>query len=147
MYASTAVIEGGKAMMVLGGIHAFQPLHPLSSTQIVRPGQPTVQGPSLTEAGFLQCAATIGDGLVMLTGGRTQTDQGGSARVEVYNFTSMQWTQVGSMRQRRYWHSCTQVWLTPDDPDILTTVTTNTSVLGVVVAGGWYTCIMHHIYI
>ena len=119
----------------------MHPFHLLSSTQIVRPGHPTVQGPSLTEWGLLHCAATIGDGLVMLTGGRTQTDHGGSARVEVYNFTSMQWTQVGSMRQRRYLHSCTQVWLTPDDPVILTGGTTNTSVLGVVVAGDAYPCI------
>ena len=111
-----------------------------SSTQIVRPGQPTVRGPNMTEVAMSHCSATLGDNTVMVTGGGRRSDAiTGSSRTEVYSFTSEQWTRRVDMNQRRMGHSCSAVWLNSgDDPftGVIDPTLTNSSVLSVVVAGG-----------
>ena len=137
MYTSTAVIEGGQAMLVMGGQYARYPFQVLSSTQIVTPGQTTKPGPEMTEWIYGHCSTTLIDGSVIVTGGGRQTNPGGSATVEVYNFRSMQWTQVGDMNQKRARHSCTQVWLNPIDlGDGVLSHNNANAVLSLVVAGG-----------
>ena len=130
------MIDDGRAMLVMGGMpdrHHFQ-----SSTQIVRPGQPTQPGPDMTEGADGHCSTTLQDGSVIVTGGQRPSNYEGSARTEVFNFTTKEWRQVQDMRQRRAYHSCTQVWVTPDNPDsdILYGYVSNTSVVTIVVAGG-----------
>jgi hypothetical protein len=134
-YASTAVIEDGQAMLVMGGVYAERGL---SNTQIVRPGQPTQPGPEMTEETGAHCSTTLQDGSVIVTGGLRESNSYGSPRTEVYNFTTRQWTKVQDMRQGRFGHTCTQVLLEPDDPDfnILNGHVRNTSVLSIVIAGG-----------
>ena len=136
---SSTVIEEGQGLWVMAGISRNK--RALSSTQIVRPGQPTVWGPNMTEETTGQCSATLGDWSVMVTGGQRRSNLGGSDRTEVYNFTSQQWTNKTAMTQRRARHSCTNVWLDPyhdsvNSNGIITTSVTNRSVLSVVVAGG-----------
>ena len=139
MYASTAVIEDGRAMLVMGG----WPSHVgygtessvLSTTQIVRPGQTIQPGPNMTGAAYGHCSITMLDGSVIVTGGRRLYKDGGSARTEVYNFTTGHWRTVQPMTQRRMFHSCTQVWVTPES-DILSGAVTNSSVISIIVSGG-----------
>ena len=108
-------------------------------TQIVRPDQPTEYGPNMTEETVNHCATTLEDGSVIVTGGWRRSGWQGSTRTEVYNFTTKKWTRLKDMRQKRIGHTCTQVWLNPDDIDfdILSGfVVTGSSVLSIVVAGG-----------
>ena len=130
------MIEDGRAMLVMGGVGAGR--HPLSSTQIVRPGQPTQPGPHMSGVALGHCSTTLLDGAVIVTGGFRQDNPGGSARTEVLNTNTGLWRQWMDMKQRRSWHSCTQVWVTPDADNILNTILTNSSVLATVVAGGKY---------
>ena len=136
--ASTAVIDGGSAMWVMGGLDADSTHH--FTTQVVRNGQPTTWGPNLTEATYGHCSVTLGDGSVITTGGNRTSTPSGSPRTEVYNFTSKLWTRKADLRMRRFNHSCTQVWLNMENPDVNGIVQTgsvsNNSVLSVVVAGG-----------
>jgi hypothetical protein len=134
--SSTAVIENGRAMLVLGGMGATN--YPLSTTQIVRPGQSTEPGPDMTEWAAAHCSTTLQDGSIIVTGGGRGSDPTGSARSEVYNVTTRQWRRVKNMKQRRMHHSCTQVWLSPDSiaSDILDGEVSNQSVLSIVIAGG-----------
>jgi hypothetical protein len=133
------VIEDGRAMLVMGGLDANH--YGLNITQIVRPGHSTQPGPNMTGWAYGHCSTTLQDGSVISMGGARPDNFGGSARTEVYNFTTKQWRQAHDMRQRRLYHSCTQVWVTPDNPedDILAPVHTNNSVISIVVAGGNYT--------
>ena len=134
---SSAVIEDGGALWVLGG-HDKNGL-PQSSTQIVRPGHPTVWGPNMTEETMMHCSATLANHTVMVTGGGRRSAHGGSARTEVYNFTTQQWERREDMNQRRLGHSCCTVWLDrSSDPKlgIISQRVDNSSVLSVVVAGG-----------
>ena len=123
---------------MLGGLDKDQYVQ--SSTQIVRPGQPTVRGPDMTEVAMSHCSATLADNTVMVTGGGRRSDAiTGSARAEVYSFTSKQWTRRADMNQRRMSHSCSAVWLdSSGDPltGVIDPTLTNSSVLSVVVAGG-----------
>ena len=130
------MIEGGTALLVLGGLHDSQ--HVLSTTQIVQPGHPTQPGPDLTEPTMASCSTTLEDGSVIMTGGLTQSSRGGSTRVQVFNFTTKEWTPRENMNHKRSQHSCGQVWLTPDDDrfNIFSADLTNNSVLSIVVAGG-----------
>ena len=143
------MIEDGQAMMVIGGRGVGR--EKLNTTQIVRPNHPTEYGPQMNEGIFGHCSTTLLDGSVLLTGGTRGNPSGGSPRTDIYNFTTAQWTQVQNMRQRRTGHSCTQVWLDPDNPNILSGIVTNTSVLGVVVAGGIHSstqaCIYKAVYL
>ena len=70
----------------------------------------------------------------------TGSTPSGSPKAEVYNFTSKLWTRKANLRMRRLNHSCTQVWLNMESPDVNGIVQTgsvsNNSVLSVVVAGG-----------
>ena len=122
-------------MLVLGGRNVE---HVLSCTQIVTPGQPTRPGPHMTEAADDHCSTTFQDGSVIVTGGQRRSNPYGSAKTEVYNFTTGKWQQLQDMNQRRIFHSCTQVWLSPDNlhGDVLSGIVKKTSVLSVVVAGG-----------
>ena len=110
-----------------------------SNTQIVRPGQPTVWGPPMTDEAQGHCSTTLYDGSVMVTGGERHSSS--SARVQVFNITTKAWEERKAMMQKRYFHSCTQVWLDPN-PNIhnggmfVPRIITNRSVLSVVVAGG-----------
>ena len=134
--ASVAVVDDGKAMLVMGGMDTN---HFLSSTQLVRPGHPTQPGPSLTGVVTSHCSVALQGDQVIIAGGQRQADRGhGSDVVEILNTSSRQWTKTGSMKHSRLDHSCGQVWLDPDDPlgDILSGTVTNTSVLSMVVAGG-----------
>ena len=83
---------------------------------------------------------TLEDGSVVITRGSRESTPSGSPKVEIYNFTSMSWTRRADLRVRRSNHSCTQVWLNAEDPDVHGIVQTgslsNNSVLTVVVAGG-----------
>ena len=136
-YASVAVVDDGKAMLVMGGEDAHH--HALSSTQLVRPGHPTQPGPSLTGWVASHCSVALQGDQVIMAGGQRHADRGhGSAVVEILNTSSRQWTKTGSMKHSRLLHSCGQVWLSPDDPDgdILSGLVSNTSVLSMVVAGG-----------
>ena len=136
--ASTAVIDAGNAMWVMGGLDADSTGQ--FTTQVVRDGQPTTWGPNLTEATSGHCSVTLEDGSVMTTGGRRESTPSGSPKMEVYNFTSKFWTRKADLRMRRFNHSCTQVWLNTEDPDVNGIVQTgsvsNDSVLSVVVTGG-----------
>jgi hypothetical protein len=124
-------------MMILGGFDAAKKAY-LSSTQIVRPGYPTEPGPDMTEIAVSQCSTTLQDGSVIVTGGRRISNELGSPKTEIYNFATGEWSRKADMKQRRFVHSCTQVWLNPDDPnsDILIGYVSSTAVLSVVVAGG-----------
>ena len=128
MFASTAVIEDGQAMLVLGGRDQS---HAHYTTNIVRPGQPTQPGPNMTEEANMHCSTTLLDGSVIITGGSRRSNPYGSARTEMLNLTTKEWSKLSNMRQRRLQHSCTQVWLNPYDSqdDILKGLVTNTSVL------------------
>ena len=83
---------------------------------------------------------TLEDGSVAITRGSRESTPSGSPKVEIYNFSSMSWTRRADLRVRRSNHSCTQVWLNAEDPDVHGIVQTgslsNNSVLTVVVAGG-----------
>ena len=138
-YTSSAVIEDGGALWVLGGGHKDH--HVQSSTQIVRPGRPTAWGPNMTEASFSHCSSTLEDYTVMVTGGRRMSDHTGGARTEVYSFTTQQWSRREDMNHRRMYHSCTTVWLKssshPKNGIIgRDAVNSSGSVLSLVVAGG-----------
>jgi hypothetical protein len=128
------VIEDGQAMLVVGGSDADR--YGQSTTQIVRHNQPTLPGPNMTEWAAWHCSTTLLDGSVIITGGQRHSNPDGSARTEMLSFTTREWSRLSNMGQRRFWHSCTQVWLDPDNNDILNGLVTKTSVLGVVVAGG-----------
>ena len=143
------MIEDGRAMLVMGGGDTGS----LSSTQIVKPGQPTQPGTNMTGWAVGHCSTTLLDGAVIVTGGLRPDNPRGSARTEVLNTSTGLWILGMNMRQRRFDHSCTQVWVTPDNPtdDILTDILTNSSVLTTVVAGGKYSfyiylynCISYH---
>ena len=122
---------------MLGG--ADNTHHGQASTQIVRPGQPTEWGPQLTEVTASHCSTSLGDGSVTVSGGQRRSDPGGSARMDVYNFTTREWSRRGDMGQRRLGHSCSQVYLDPSDRPprgIITDHSTAGAVLSVAVAGG-----------
>ena len=68
MVPSSAVIEDGGALWVLGGVGID--LYVQLSTQIVRPGQPTVWGPNMTEVTAFHCSAVRDDNTVIVTGVR-----------------------------------------------------------------------------
>ena len=104
----------------------------------MRPGHPTELGPGMTESAGMHCSTTLQDGSVVVTEGRRKSGKLGSAKTEIYNFTTREWSQRANMKQRRFWHSCAQVWLSQDDPnsDFLAGYVRSTSVLSVVVAGG-----------
>ena len=76
----------------------------------------------------------------MVTGGKRRSGRTGTARTEVYSFTTKQWARKANMNQRRMMHSCSAVWLDPSaDPTkngIIGITVDNSSVLSVVVAGG-----------
>ena len=129
-----AVIEDGEAMLIMGGTQTFR--HVLSDTQIVRPGQPTQRGPRMTGGALSHCSKEMQDGEIMVTGGNRA---GGYAQVEIFNFTKKEWRSISNMKQGRMLHNCAKVLLdpaNPNDPNILSGVVTNTSVLSVLVAGG-----------
>ena len=135
--ASVAVVDDGKAMLVMGGVDAHH--HALSSTQLVRPGHPTQPGPSLTGGVASHCSVALQGDQVIIAGGQRLADRGhGSDVVEILNTSSHQWTKTGSMKNPRDGHSRAQVWLDPDrlDGNILSGDVSNTSVLSMVVAGG-----------
>ena len=126
----------GDSLWVMGGgdkDHYVQ-----FGTQVVRQGQPTQWGPSLTETGAAHCATTLQDNSVILTGGRTQSNFTGSPRTEVYNSTTGAWERRSNMKQRRYGHSCTNVWVDPHpvSEGVIAWEETPTATLSVVVAGG-----------
>ena len=137
MAPSSAVIEDGRALWVLGG--TTKELYPQLSTQIVRPGQPTVWGPNMTEETMDHCSATLANKTVMVTGGRRSGHV--SPWTEVFSFTTHQWTRRADMNQRRSGHSCSTVWLdiqpaTAAEYGIISQYVDDSSVLSVVVAGG-----------
>ena len=136
--ASTAIIEAGRAMWVMGGLDADSTWQ--ITTQVVRDRQQTIWGPNLTEATYGHCSVTLEDGSVLTTGGRRESTPSGSPKTEIYNFTSKLWSRKADLRMRRYNHSCTPVWLNTEDPDVngivQTGSVTNNSILSVVVAGG-----------
>ena len=57
MWASVSQVDDGKAMIVIGGMDDQH--HPLSSTQIVRPDYPTIQGPQMREWVFGSCSTSL----------------------------------------------------------------------------------------
>ena len=133
-YASSAEVEDGQALLVLGGQDAQD--HLLSSTQLVRPGHPTQPGPGLTGGVDAQCSVSVegGDKILMTGGGRPGVGVG--AWAEVLDYAQSSWHSIASMNQARVYHSCAQVWLSPDDSNILSGLVGNSSVLSAVVAGG-----------
>ena len=134
MFASSAVVNN--SLLVLGGMTADQLL---SSSQLVRPGQPTVQGPHMTEGRALHCSVTLEDGSVIVAGGATQSKQDGSNLTEVYNATTLQWERRGGMLHGRLDHACATVWLDPEpvvDDGIITGIVDSQSVLSIIAAGG-----------
>jgi hypothetical protein len=94
-------IEDDKAMWILGGEGAK---NILSSTQIVRPGMPTEWGSEMTEVVAGHCSRTLQDGSVIVTGGQRRSNPYGSAKTEIYNFTTRQWSQKKDTKQRRMHH-------------------------------------------
>ena len=126
----------GDSLWVMGGADKDQYVQ--SGTQVVRQGQPTQWGPSLTEPGGFHCATTLQDNSVILTGGMTNSNLTGSPRTEVYNSTTKVWERRASMKQRRYGHSCTSVWVEqyPSLEGVIAWDETATAILSVVVAGG-----------
>ena len=136
--ASSAVIDNGRALWVLGGEDKDNYIQ--SSTQIVRPGRPTQPGPAMTEAAAFHCSASNGtDGSVMVTGGRTYINMTGSPRTEVFSFSTGEWSRRADMLHRRFGHSCAAVWLDPQEIDgIMAKFVYSDSVMSVVVAGGEY---------
>ena len=124
-------------MWVIGG--RYNDSYIQSGTQVVRQGQPTQWGPSLTENGIAHCATTLQDNSVILTGGRTQSNFTGSARTEVYNSTNGVWERRADMRHKRVSHSCTNVWVDQYPPyeGVIAWDQSASTTLSVVVAGGW----------
>ena len=112
----------------------------MSSTQIVRPGQATQWGPEMTEQTTSHCSTTLGDGSVVVSGGQRNSDHfAGSARTEVYNITTSQWSRRADMGQRRASHSCSQVYLDPSGHSqigIIVSPSDPGAVSSVVVTGG-----------
>ena len=134
--AASAVIEDGRALWVLGGANTD---HVQSSTQIVRPGQATQWGPEMTEVTASHCSTTLGDGSVFVIGGQRRSDFTGSARTEVYNITTREWSRRADMGQRRLVHTCSQVYVDPSDHPLYGIIAGPSlpgAVLSVVVAGG-----------
>ena len=132
--ASASVIEEGKAMLIIGGELENNSVY--LGTQIVRPGHPTVQGPAMQEWAKQHCSTSLGDDRILVTGGKRMTQPYSSDQVEILNTKTGVWTQVSRLQQQRAQHSCTSVWLSPDDTNILRGVAGNSSVLTGVVAGG-----------
>ena len=135
VYAASYTVVGD-SLWVMGG--GDKDTYIQSGTQVVRQGQPTQWGPSLTEAGAYHCATTLQDNSVILTGGRTQSNITGSARTEVYNSSTGVWQRRSNMKQRRYGHSCTSVWVDqhPSAQGVIAWEESATAILSVVVAGG-----------
>ena len=135
--ASVSTIENGRAMIVMGGVHADH--HPLSTTQIVSPNSPTRAGPQMREWTAMHCSVPLGDNKIMTTGGQRQSQRGGSDVAEILDLQTGQWEDRGRMRQQRALHTCATTWMKKDGlgGDIFNNgLVTNTSVLSVVVAGG-----------
>ena len=135
IYASSAVVNN--SLLVLGGMTADR--HLLSSSQLVRPGQPTVQGPHMTEGKVFHCSATLEDGSVIVAGGQAPSNPYGSNLTEVYNATTLQWERRGGMQQGRLGHACTSVWLNHHfgvHDGIIATAVDSQSVLSIIAAGG-----------
>ena len=137
-FPSSAVIEDGRALWVLGGYDKDKHLRAI--TQIVRPGQPTEWGPVLTEEALGLCSTSFANRSVIVTGGKKRSTPSGSNGTEVYSFSTKKWSTKAQMRQKRSAHSCGPLWLDPN-PDlylngIIASTITNSSVLSVVVAGG-----------
>ena len=109
----------------------------LTRVQMVRHGQPTEWGPNLSEGGAAQCATTLQDGSVIVTGGVSETHFG-VAKTEIYNSTTKMWERKADMKQRRMKHSCANLWVDPlpEADGIVPSQLTPTSVLSVAVAGG-----------
>ena len=138
--ASSAVIDNGRALWVLGGAdkdHYIQ-----SSTQIVRPGRPTQPGPAMTEAAAFHSSVMVPNGTdwsVMVTGGRRRSNLLGSPRTEVFSFSTGEWSRRADMQHRRFGHSCAAVWLDPQETQgIIPILVDRHSVMSVVVGGGEY---------
>ena len=85
----------------------------------------------------LQCATTLQDGSVIVTGGVSETHFG-VAKTEIYNSTTKMWERKADMKQRRMKHSCANLWVDPlpEADGIVPSQLTPTSVLSVAVAGG-----------
>ena len=135
LFASSAVVNN--SLLVLGGMTADRQL--LATTQLVRPGQPTVQGPDMTEGKVFHCSATLEDGSVIVAGGMTESNPYGSTLTEVYNATTLQWERRGGMQHGRLDHACASVWLDPHpavDDGIIARYVDSQSVLSVIAAGG-----------
>ena len=101
----------------------------------------TVWGPNMTKEAWDHCSATLADNTVMMSGGMRKSARGGSARTEVYSFTTRQWTRREDMNQRKFSHSCSTVWIESNphsinEYGIIGNRLTNSSVLSMVVAGG-----------
>ena len=138
MFGASYTVVGDSLWVMGGGAKEDGHLYMQSGTQVVRQGQPTQWGPSLTEAGKFHCATTLQDNSVILTGGRTQSNHDGSARTEVYNSSTGVWERKSNMKQRRYSHSCTSVWVDPHPTHegVIAWEESATAILSVVVAGG-----------
>ena len=125
------------SLLVVGGLTAD--LHILSSSQQVRPGQPTVQGPHMTEGRMAHCSATLEDSSVIVAGGMMRSNRYGSNLTEVYNATTLHWERRGGMQQGRFHHACASVWLDPQPAvgaSIIATLVDSQSVLSIIAAGG-----------
>ena len=57
----------------------------------------------MTEWAANHCSTTLTDGSVVITGGQRFSHPYGSAKVELYSFTTRQWRQLQNTRQRRAW--------------------------------------------
>ena len=111
----------------------------IASSQLIRHGQSSLQGPDMTGPRAGHCSATLEDGSIIMTGGLTPNADG-SSLTEVYNATTLQWERRSDMKHRRMYHACTSVWLNQHpklgkgflDADLWT----SGNVLSIMVAGG-----------
>ena len=138
-FASVSPIDGGRAMLVIGGEDAQ---HSVTwTTQIVRPGSKTKQGPDMRMSVGGPCSTELPGERIFITGGGRRTQPGGSDVAEILHLQSGEWQDVGRLNNARMYHTCTSVWVNQHGTagDIFNKgVVTNTSVLSVAVAGGNY---------
>lgn len=139
--ASTAVVENGKTMWVLGGVIFFKTGEEQVSIQEVRPGQDTVISEvKMTDTINLHCSTTLWDGSVMVVGGmRGFPPYSWSSISEIWNFTTKSWSAHIHTRVPLWHPSCSQIFVRqdPDCPFVVEPYPDNGGILTAVVSGSY----------
>lgn len=139
--ASTAVVENGKTMWVLGGVILFKINENQFSIQEVRPGQDTVISEvKMTDNIIYHCSTTLWDGSVMVVGGmRGNPKYAWSSISEIWNFTTKSWSAHIHTKVAIVYPSCSQIFVRqdPDFPFAVEHDPDNGGILTAVVSGSY----------